>query len=143
MSGAMPRPAQTERGDEVTRNEAITAIRAALKRRSGKSWSLTGGRGTAYGWIVIDAPPSRRTWRFHNPNGGTNPEDYTTEVNDCVPDCGHTGPEERRELQALLGLSRPVHFQGESIPASSDYYFEYVARANGTPPIRIGKPYWD
>lgn len=42
------------------RNEAIAQIRAALQKRSGKSWSVKGGRGTAYGWIDISSPPQRR-----------------------------------------------------------------------------------
>jgi hypothetical protein len=25
---------------------------------------VTGGRGTAWGWITIDAPPKRRTWQW-------------------------------------------------------------------------------
>lgn len=47
----------------MDRDTAIAEIRAALKRRSGKAWSVKGGRGTAYGWIEIDAPPRRRTWQ--------------------------------------------------------------------------------
>lgn len=43
----------------VSREEAITAIRSALKRRSGKTWSIRGGRGTAWGWLTITAPPKR------------------------------------------------------------------------------------
>ncbi len=35
----------------MDRDEAIKRIRAALKRRSGKLWSVTGGRGTSWGWI--------------------------------------------------------------------------------------------
>jgi hypothetical protein len=58
-----PQPlAPIDYGD-LSRDATIKRIRAALKKRSGKSWSVTGGRGTAYGWIEIDAPPRRRTWR--------------------------------------------------------------------------------
>jgi hypothetical protein len=46
------------------RDAAIKRIKTALQRRSGKTWSVTGGRGTAWGWITIDAPPRRRTWRW-------------------------------------------------------------------------------
>ena len=46
----------------VGRNETIKAIRKALRARSGKSWSVTGGRGTAWGWLTIDAPPARRIY---------------------------------------------------------------------------------
>lgn len=49
---------------DTDRNAVIARIKSALQRRSGKSWSVTGGRGTAWGWITIDAPPTRRTWRL-------------------------------------------------------------------------------
>jgi len=48
----------------MNRNEVIKVIKENLKKRSGKSWSVTGGRGTAYGWITIDSPPSRCKWKF-------------------------------------------------------------------------------
>ena len=95
----------------MERDEAISEIRAALKRRSGKTWSVTGDRGTAWGWITIDAPPARRTEKTH----------MTTA--------------DREELARLLGLN-DVHFQGVSIPASSQYRQEYVDRANGRTPKR-------
>jgi hypothetical protein len=47
----------------VDRDEAIARIKSALKLRSGKTWSVKGNRGTAWGWIDIDAPPKRRTWK--------------------------------------------------------------------------------
>jgi hypothetical protein len=46
----------------MDRAEAIKKIKTALQKRSGKTWSVTGGKGTAYGWLTIDAPPARRTW---------------------------------------------------------------------------------
>jgi hypothetical protein len=100
------------------RNEAIKEIKKALKARSGKSWSVTGGRGTAWGWIHISVPPSRLV-------------------------DGYISVEERAELGKLLGLDKPVHLQGESVPAGSDYRQEYVDRANGRAPTVHGKPYWD
>lgn len=42
------------------RDEAIARIRAGLKKRTGRPWSVTGGRGTAWGWIRIGSPPARR-----------------------------------------------------------------------------------
>ncbi len=116
----------------MTRNETIQIIRAALQRRSGKTWSVTGGRGTAYGWITIDVPPSKRTWV------GCGEYERNTGQNG-----GHMGPDDRRELAELLGLKRSVHHQGHDIPASSDYYQEYIDRAEGRQPSVIGKPYWD
>lgn len=125
----------------LDRDEAIARIRAALRHRSGKAWSVTGGRGTAWGWIRVDAPPARRTWREReagrDENGLPIYESY-----DAGEPGGRASPSERRELAALLGLDS-VHFQGLSIPASSDYYREYVDRAEGREPEVRGAPYWD
>lgn len=125
------------------RDETIKAIRAALKRRSGKPWSVTGGSGTAWGWITIDAPPSRRTWGHRLKAGVTTdrPEDY--EEYDTGTVGGHTSPADRAELGKLLGFDKPVHMQGVSIAASNDYYNEYTARAEGRAPAKIAEPYWD
>jgi hypothetical protein len=40
----------------MDRNETIKTIRTALRRRSGKAWSVTGGRGTGWGWITSPHP---------------------------------------------------------------------------------------
>jgi len=101
----------------MDRNETIKAIRKALRERSGKSWSVRGGRGSVYGWIYIDTPPSRAV-------------------------DGHISQAERAELAALLGLDS-VDSQGVSVPSSSAYYQEYVDRAAGRQPSRYGTPYWD
>lgn len=103
---------------EVDRNVAIKRIRDALKKRSGKAWSVTGGTGTAWGWITISAPPRRR-------------------VNDLMTD------EDREELGRLLSMDCAAHCQGVSIAAGNDYRREYVARAEGRLPNFYGKPYWD
>ena len=113
MTPPQPNRASAEPMD---RNETIKTIRAALRRRSGKLWSVTGGRGTAWGWLTIDAPPAKR----HGPGGDV----------------------ERAELARLLGLES-VHFQGVSIPASHDYWREYIDRAEGRQPAKCGTPYWD
>ena len=118
-------------------------IKAALQKRSGKAWSVTGGRGTAWGWIRIDAPPARRTWS-HRIKAGVatdRPEDYE-EFDSGQPD-GNMSPADRAELGTLLGLEKPVHYQGESIPAGSDYWLEYIDRAMGRTPVKIGVQYWD
>jgi len=98
----------------MERNEAIKEIRAALKRRSGKSWSVTGGRGTGWGWIHIGVLP-------HDKKDPANHE------------------ARRRELNDLLGVSGDDF----SVPASYDYRREYVDRANGRTPSVKGSPYWD
>lgn len=126
----------------MNRNETIKAIRDNLKRRSGKAWSVTGGRGTAYGWIRIDAPPARRTAHAVHKAGaiGNAPEDYETK--DTGEPNGYMTDADRKELAALLGLDS-VHSQGVVIPAANDYYQEYLDRSAGLPPSRIGEPYWD
>jgi hypothetical protein len=109
----------TTTSDPTDRDEAIARIRRALRQRTGRAWSVTGGRGTAWGWITITAPPARRV-EF----------DYMTD-------------EDRRDLGVALGLDHPVHMQGAKIPAGSDYRIEYVDRAEGRTPSRTGVPYWD
>lgn len=115
---------------DLDRNAVIKLIRDALKKRSGKTWSVTGGRGTAWGWLSIDAPPARRIYDSEG-----NPSRKAGD--------GYMGPEDRRELTALLGLRREVHMQGESIASSSNHYREYIARARGETPTVFGKQYWD
>jgi hypothetical protein len=102
------------------RDDAIKIIRAELKRRSGKTWSVTGGRGTAWGWITIEAPPKRRVQPY-----------------------GYTSEEDCAELASLLGLENVCLRQGVSVPASSAHRVEYVDRARGLAPVRIAEPYWD
>lgn len=104
--------------DPTARNDAIKLIRAALKRRSGKAWSVKGDRGTAWGWIHIASPPRRM-------------DGYQMTEADRV------------ELGELLGLGRPAHHQGESVAASSNHRLEYVARAEGRTPETFGEQYWD
>lgn len=100
------------------RDETIQAIKAALRRRSGKAWSVRGGRGTVWGWITITSPPARRgRW-------------------------GEMTPEDCAELAELLGLDT-VHPQGEMIPAQADYRDEYRDRAEGRTPARCGVAQWD
>lgn len=103
----------------LTRDEAIAAMREALRQRSGKAWSVKGGRGATWGWIDIVSPPRRLV-------------------------DGYMSDAERAELCALLNLQGSmVATQGVSIPAGSDYYAEYVARCRGETPKLFGKPYWD
>lgn len=98
----------------MTRDEAVQRLRAALQRRSGIAWSVTGGRGTAYGWIEVQAPPRRR-------------EGY-----------GYTSEADREALAQLFGLDRPVHCQGLSIsPDSRDWH---VGRAEGTIGADVAPP---
>lgn len=104
----------------MDRTETITRIKQALKQRTGRQWSVTGGRGTAWGWITIKAVAKHAANAY-----------------------GDLTPSDQQQLAELLGLDRPVHNQGVSIPAGSDYYQEYVDRAEGRTPSVIGRPYWD
>jgi len=103
---------------DLGRNAVIRRIRNALRARSGKPWSVKGGRGTTWGWITISSPPKR------------------CEGHDYMP------PQERDELARLLGLGR-VHQQGQDVPNSNDYYVEFIDRAEGRAPRIVGEPYWD
>lgn len=128
----------------MDRTETIKRIRKALKKRSGKAWSVTGGRGTAWGWLTIDAPPARRKW-VQVKTGETDENGRDVYRWEHQPDAeyGHISPDERRELATLLGLENPTHNQGVSIPAGGDYWSEYIDRAEGGTPAKCGVPYWD
>ena len=104
--------------DALDRESTIRAIRTALKERSGKDWSVRGGRGTAYGWITISAPPRRLV-------------------------DGDLSPEDAAELGSLLEIGKAAHCQGVDVPASLDYRREYVQRARGLKPNKLAEPYWD
>lgn len=126
---------------DLSRDETIRRIRTALKRRSGKAWSVTGGRGTGWGWIRIDAPPKRRTGK-HVQKPGAKFGEYE-HIDTGVPqEFGIMTPQDCAELAQLLGKDR-VHHQGESIPSGSDYYREYIDRAEGREVRAYGKQYWD
>lgn len=100
----------------MERNDAIAAIKAALKARSGKTWSVVGGRGTAWGWITITAPPKRCT------------------------EFGSMTADDAAELGKLFATD--AHHQGISVPASMAHRREYVARARGEA-ADVVAPYWD
>jgi hypothetical protein len=124
------------------RDETIRKIKTALHRRSGKVWSVTGGRGTAWGWIQIDAAPSRCTWSHRlKPDCDDRPENYE-EFNSGKPGRSMS-PDDRDELGKLLGLDGKAHHQGVSIAPGSDDRREYIERAEGQPVTKIAQPYWD
>lgn len=104
-------------GPSTDRDDVIRILRSELKRRSGKAWSVTGGKGTAWGWITITAPPCRRVGY------------------------GHMTDVDQTELAELLGLDR-VHHQGESVPDSQAHRIEYVDRARGLG-ASPAAAYWD
>src|SRR4051812_15651258 len=101
----MTTSAATANLDPTDRNDAIKLIRQSLRQRSGKAWSVRGDRGSAWGWIKVSSPPAR-----------------------CADQWGTMAEAECKELGELLGLSRPAHHQGVTIPDGSDYRREYVDR---------------
>ena len=129
--------------EDLSRAAVIARIKRAWEARSGKRWSVTGGTGTAYGWLHIDVPPARRTWRDRPRPGatglGTYADDY--EPYDSGQPGGSMSPAERAELAALLGLDRID--RNVSVAASHEYYREYIDRAEGRVPSKIATPYWD
>jgi hypothetical protein len=117
-SGIAPVASAKVLPEDATPSEAATLIRQALRARSGRAWSVTNSRGTSWGWIKIHVPPARR--------GDRAAEDA-----------------EYAELARLLDLPEHEARGGVSIPASSDFWAEYVARAQGLRPTVLGKTYWD
>jgi hypothetical protein len=88
------------------RDATIQAIRKALKARSGKVWSVTGGRGTAWGWIRIDAPPARRTAGYILPAGLADvPENYARDDHKHANGGGYMTAADREELGRLIGCA--------------------------------------
>jgi hypothetical protein len=152
MSTTTPAPSFTDeiarRGEaghvRVTRDETVAAIRAALKRRSGKAWSVKAGRGTAAGWITVTAPPRRCTGKMiEHAELRDGRMHYEYEHIDIGEQTGYMTPQDAAELGELLGRGEPVHFQGESIADTTGHYVEYIARAEGRAPSAFGVQYWD
>jgi len=106
----------------IDRGMAIRLIRDALKRRSGRPWSVTGGRGTAYGWLSIMPMPARRVCR-HQFDGAECPS-----PEQCAEHRRYMSDGDRAELARLLGVE-DVHFQGQSIPSGTADYLLWIARA--------------
>jgi hypothetical protein len=115
---AQPTPAAKPEEVHYERSEAIQLIRGALRERSGKAWSVRGGRGSVWAWIFITALPSRR-----DQDGAMTADDQA-------------------ELAALLDLDqRLVGRGGVSISGGGTRYrTEYVARAQGEVPSVFGTP---
>jgi hypothetical protein len=86
------------------RTAVTKKMRQLLRQRSGKAWSVTGGRGTGWGWLTIDAPPARI-------------------------DNGRMTSEDQAELALLLGETK-VHCQGVSISGSEWWHYLKACRGD-------------
>ncbi len=87
------------------RASTISHIRTALRERSGKRWSVCGGRGTAYSWITISAP------------------DMRLDANGTMTDA------DTQELHRLLSMGGAV--RPGSISVEARRRLEFVRRARG------------
>lgn len=139
-----------------SRDTFIKAVKKALQTRSGKTWSVTGGRGTAYGWVTISVPPKRLGCaRFHDADrdricaacGGSalyGVGSIFCEKHVCTDKCytGYIQPEDRAELAALLGFS-VIHAQGVNVASRIIAYREFLARAEGREVEEMFVPDWD
>jgi hypothetical protein len=110
-------PAAAPAVDETDRNVTIGILRAELRRRTGRTWSVTGGKGTSWGWITVTAPPARRD-RF-----------------------GSMTEQDAQDLARALDLDT-AHHQGVLIPASSAHRREYLARVREQD-YTVAAAYWD
>lgn len=131
----------------VDRDETIKAIRAALKRRTGRTWSVRGGRGTGWGWLTICAPPARCTAERQY-SGKDDPETgnpiYVSDDNARPDGGGEMTEADCMTLAEVLDLPRrAICSQGVSVADDSSYRIEFIARAEGRAPSRIGSQYWD
>lgn len=102
-----------------TADEAVREIRAGLKARTGKTWSVRNGRGTGWGWLRVSSPPKR------------------------CDELGRMPETEVAELAEALGIAPHLARNGVQVINTPDAYTEFVDRAWGREPSAIGRPYWD
>lgn len=129
----------------MDRKEATKRIRQALKKRTDRVWSVRGDRGTAWGWLRIEAAKSRRVMHDDNPRY----DRYALHQSELPwierkPGKGETAyctsQEDREILVKALGISMDFSsVQGVSI--SPDQWQWYIDRAeNGPPPAPKPEP---
>ena len=111
-----PAPAEEPAGND--RDETVAELKAALKARSDRRWSVTPGRGSSWGWITVTAPPARRT------------------------DFGSMTGDDAAELARLFGVDY-IHHQGLLIPARAASRRAYVAMAQGARRVQVLDPGYD
>jgi hypothetical protein len=123
------------------RDATIKALRVALKAKTGRAWSVTGGRGTAWGWITITAPAARRTYTRVLKEGAEEfrPESYEW-VNTGEPDRSMS-PEDSATLSAIFG---DCHHQGIKVdPRGKDYERHLALAIHGEDLGFKSESHWD
>lgn len=124
----------------MERSEVTKRIKKALKKRTGQTWSVTGGRGTAWGWLTIEAAKSRQVMHDSNPKYdrfalGRNQDELPwverKPEKDEIAYC--TSQEDRKILAEALGIG--MNFSSvQGVSVSPDQWQFYVGRAeNGKP----------
>lgn len=108
-------------------NEVTKRIKAALKRKTGKTWSVTGGRGTGWDWITVQAPKSRRISCRENPDyvdpWETPNEQRYFEYRRKDGKNRFTSREDCEELALAFGFRKPVLYGGLQIPPQKREHF--------------------
>lgn len=126
---------------EMSRSEVTKKIKQDLKQRTNRTWSVSGHRGTGWGWLTIEAPKARRVDHKTNPKFDQTKLSYEqTELPwiECEPEEGqegyYTSQEDREILAEALGIGMNLSsHQGVSIsPDSWDFYMDRAE--NGPPP---------
>jgi hypothetical protein len=124
---------RAERGGHlICRDEAVRAIKTALRARSGRTWSVTVEQYADETWLVVSAPPSRRTGEFVF--GGDYDEHGGRLYQLCDSGVPHPSnsmcAEDAEELAELLDVGE-VHHRGHAVLACDESLVEVVARAEG------------
>lgn len=109
---------QIEKAVNGNCKDVAALIKASLKARTGRSWSVKIDSGSAYGWLTIASMPKDfNEWSMKD--------------------------EDRKELATALGLDY-VHNQGEKVPPQRDFYRVALARAmTGTDLGYTATPNWN
>ncbi|MBU2177536.1 MAG: hypothetical protein KJ556_20790 [Gammaproteobacteria bacterium] len=120
------------------RTEVTKRIKSTLKKKTGKNWSVTGGRGTAYCWLTVQAPKNRRVAHKRNPdwNGHdsipacialTGKPPWIDYISDKPDENLYMNDEDRELLGRVFGMAYPAHHQGLQIsPDNWDRYMNYI-----------------
>jgi len=129
----------------LDRNEVVKRIKAALRRKTGRTWSVHGGRGTGWGWITVEAPKGRRVSHKANPDcADPFNAPYDERVIEYVREDGrnsYTSLADCIELAEAFGFDKPTHCQGISIsPDGWERYAALVEADHSAEPEEEPKP---